>query len=217
MSPRILTISLSVGLCMALVVLGSAMTSWRLPDNDQGYAPRQPIEFSHQLHAGEMQINCQFCHTGAAKGRYAGIPSSEVCMKCHTLVTCGFDVLQEERKRADEEQRDPAPPVSDELRKLYKALGLDDSNKPTPGVDARPIEWVQVHNLPDYVYFDHSAHVSAGVSCQHCHGPVESMRRMRQQETLSMGWCVNCHRDATANGVAGQQVEARTNCSVCHY
>jgi hypothetical protein len=76
---------------------------------------------------------------------------------------------------------------------------------------------VRVHNLPDFVYFDHRAHVTAGVTCQHCHGPIESMERVRQVETLSMGWCVNCHRDATENGISGQAVHASTDCAVCHY
>ncbi len=217
MSRNTITVILLVGLLFSLLVLASGMRAWRLPDNQQGYSPEQPIAYSHRLHAGELGINCQFCHTGAEHGRHAGIPSSDVCMKCHKFVTSSFDVLQEEITRADKEKRKPKTIVSDELRKLYDSLGLSDPQQPVDEGAASSIPWVRVHNLPDYVYFDHRAHVAAGVTCQKCHGPVESMERMRQFETLSMGWCVNCHREATAEGVNGRAVHASTDCAVCHY
>jgi hypothetical protein len=213
----VVTVVLLVGLFFSLIVLASGMSSWRLPDNQQGYAPPQPIEYSHRLHAGELQIDCLFCHSAAEHGRHAGIPSTDVCMKCHKFVTSSFDVLQEEITRADKEKRKPDQIVSDELRKLYDSLSLDDPQKPNPDAETNSIPWVRVHDLPDYVSFDHSAHVSAGVSCQKCHGPVESMERMRQFETLSMGWCVNCHREATKNGIDGHAVDASTDCATCHY
>ncbi len=217
MSQRVITVVLLIGLFFGAITLVSGMSTWRLPDNQQGYAPQQPLDYSHRLHAGELQMDCRFCHTAAEQSRYAGIPSNDVCMKCHTVVTDSFDKLQDERKRADEEKRQPALSISPELRKLYDAMQLDDQLQPIAGATPKSISWVKVHNLPDYVYFDHRAHVAAGVSCQHCHGPVESMERMRQHETLSMGWCVNCHREATADGVNGRAVNAKTDCAVCHY
>ena len=217
MQQRVITIILATGLCYSLFTLAAGMASWRLPDNEQGYSPVQPIDYSHRLHAGELQIDCQFCHTAANKSRHAGIPSSDVCMKCHKFVTAAFDVMQEELNKADIEKRQPKQIVSTELRKLYDSLGLDDELNPTAGAEVKSIPWVRVHKLPDYVYFDHRAHVAAGVTCQTCHGPVESMERVRQSETLSMGWCVNCHRDASENGIDGRPASAGTSCAVCHY
>ncbi len=217
MHRTIVNVILLVGLLFSLLVLASGMSAWRLPDNQQGYSPEQPIAYSHRLHAGELGIDCQFCHTAASHGRHAGIPSSDVCMKCHKFVTSSFDVLQEEIALADKEKRKPKTIVSDELRKLYDTLGLNDPQQLIEEGAASSVPWVRVHNLPDYVSFDHRAHIAAGVTCQKCHGPVESMERMRQYESLSMGWCVNCHREATADGVNGRAVHASTDCAVCHY
>lgn len=216
MHQRIITIVLLIGLALGLVVLAAGATGWRLPDNQQGYAPAQPVAYSHRLHAGELGIDCKFCHTAAEHGRHAGIPSADVCLKCHKYVTSSFDLLQQELTRADKEQRKPATVISDDLREFYTALGIEDPKQPVLAPTAG-IAWKRVHNLPDYVAFDHRAHVAAGVACQTCHGPVESMERVRQIENLSMGWCVNCHREATANGVHGKSVKASTDCSTCHY
>ena len=216
MSRTMINLVLLVGVGLALVLFGSTAASWRLPDNQQGYAPEQPIAYSHRLHAGELGIDCQFCHTAAEHGRHAGIPSADVCLKCHKYVTSSFNELQQELTRADEEQRKPETVISDDLQQLYTALGIEDPKQPVTDPSAG-ISWVRVHNLPDYVAFDHRAHVAAGVSCQKCHGPVESMERVRQFETLSMGWCVNCHRDATAHGINGKSVHASIDCSTCHY
>lgn len=217
MKQRVITVVLVIGLFFGLLTLGAGMSSWRLPDAEVGYIPEQPINYSHRLHAGELQIDCRFCHFAAEHGQHAGIPSSDVCMKCHKIVTSSYEVLQNELKLADQEKRKPKPIVSAELRKLYDSLGLDDVLQPKPGATPESLEWVRVHNLPDYVCFDHRAHVSAGVTCQKCHGAVESMQRVRQSESLSMGWCVNCHRDASKNGINGQPVQASTNCTVCHH
>jgi hypothetical protein len=217
MQQRVITVVLLVGLFFGLAVLVSATSGWRLPDNQQGYAPVQPIAYSHRLHAGELQINCRFCHSAAESSRYAGIPSSDVCMKCHNIVTVPFDVMQQEMRKAEEENRKPQFDPSPELQKLYDYLALDDQLQPIEGKAPQSIPWVRVHNLPDYACFNHQAHVTAGVSCQHCHGPVESMERVQQFSSLSMGWCVNCHREATKNGINGRPVHAATNCSVCHH
>ena len=138
-------------------------------------------------------------------------------MKCHKYVTSSFGVLQEELDKAEEEKRKPKQIISEELEKLYATLEIDDPQELSTEAKSNSIPWVRVHNLPDYVYFDHRAHVAAGVACQKCHGAVESMERMRQAETLSMGWCVNCHREATEEGIEGKAVHASTDCAVCHY
>lgn len=217
MQQRVITVVLLIGLGFALVTLATGMAAWRRPDIEQGYSPQQPINYSHRLHAGELQINCQFCHSAAEHSQHAGIPASEVCMKCHKIVTSSFEVLQQEMKQADQEKRKPKQIVSAELRKLYDSLGLDATLQPKADATPKSLPWARVHDLPDYVCFDHRAHVSAGVTCQRCHGPVESMQRMRQTESLSMGWCVNCHREATSQGINGHSVHASTNCTVCHH
>jgi hypothetical protein len=107
--------------------------------------------------------------------------------------------------------------VSAELKKLYDALSLDGAMQPVSSRATTPIAWTKVHNVPDFVYFDHRAHATAGVTCQQCHGPVETMERVRQVPALSMGWCVNCHRDANVQGVAGKPVKASLDCVTCHY
>jgi len=217
MNRMIVSLILMVGLLFGVIVLASGMGKWRLPDDQQGYSPAQPISYSHRLHAGELGINCQFCHTAAEHSPYAGIPSTDVCMKCHKFVTCSFDVLQQEITKADKEKRKPKIIISAKLEKLYETLGLDDPQQPIQPDKAKSIPWIRVHNLPDYVAFDHSAHVGAGVACQKCHGPVESMERVRQFQSLSMGWCVNCHRESTQNGINGKTVHASTDCATCHY
>ncbi len=217
MQHRVITFVLLIGLGFGLLALGAGMSTWRLPDHEQGYAPQQPIDYSHRLHAGELGIDCLFCHSAADKSRHAGIPSSDVCMKCHQVVTSSFGVLQEEMGQAAKEGRKPHLVVSAELRKLYDSLGLNETLQPIDGAVPQSIPWVRVHNLPDHVHFDHRAHVAAGVSCQKCHGPVESMQRMKQFESLTMGWCVTCHQESTQHGINGKPVDAKTDCAVCHY
>ena len=217
MQQRVITIVLLLGLGFGLALLASAASRWHMPDNQQGYAPEQPIAYSHRLHAGELQIDCKFCHSASESSRYAGIPSSDVCMKCHKYVTAPFAEMQQEMQLADQEERKPKTVISPELKKLYQSLALDEDLHPIAGQTPQSIPWVRVHNLPDFAYFNHQAHVVVGVSCQRCHGPVESMERVRQYATLSMGWCVNCHRESTRDGVNGRQVDASTDCTVCHH
>jgi len=207
-------------LAVLMVLLGSLVLARtaevHLPGNHEGHAPEQPIAYSHRLHAGELRIDCRYCHYGAETSRHAGIPSASVCMNCHRTVTAGFDDLLLERERAAEEGRDPLPVVSPKLRVLYDALALGPDLEPT-GEAPTPIEWVRVHNLPDFVAFDHRRHVARGLACESCHGPVQSMERMRQFSSLSMGWCVDCHRQNAS--VAGGSLEEHvsTDCSACHY
>jgi hypothetical protein len=217
MKSRVVTIILSIAVAFSLALLASRAAMFHLPGNQQGYEPAQPIAYSHRLHAGELQIQCLYCHFGAAKSRYAGIPPASVCMNCHRFVTAPLGAVRAEDELAAKEKRPPRPVVSPELQKLYDALALDANMRRDPNRAPRPIAWTRIHKLPDFVYFDHRAHVNAGVACQQCHGPVESMERVRQVSDLSMGWCVNCHRQANRTGIAGQPVNASTNCSTCHF
>lgn len=217
MSSRVTTVVLLVASVFGLLSLVPRIGALRLPGNQQGYEPAQPMDFSHRLHAGELQISCLYCHSGAEKSRYAGVPAASVCMNCHRFVTAPLGAVRAEDELAKQEKRAPRKIVSPELAKVYDALGLGEDLKPSATRQARPIEWVRVHNLPDFAHFDHRAHVTAGVSCQTCHGPVESMERVRQVSDLSMGWCVNCHRMANQTGIAGKAVHASVDCAVCHF
>jgi hypothetical protein len=214
---RLVRIVLVTGLALSLLLLVSRLSGFYWPGNQQDYEPAQPIAFSHQQHAGKLQIACLYCHSGAEKSRQAGIPAASLCMNCHRLVTAPRDDVLREYQQAQHDGRPARPVVSAELQKLYDALGLDDKLQRDPKRPQKPIEWVRVHNLPTFSCFDHRPHVAAGVNCQHCHGPVETMTRVRQSADLSMGWCVNCHRQTARTGVNGKKVSPSTDCSACHY
>lgn len=205
--------------CLALfgLVVVAQSAEVHLPGNHEGYEPEQPIAYSHRLHAGELGIDCQYCHSGARSSRHAGIPPASLCMNCHQSVTAGFDDVLQERVQAELEGREPAAPVSDELRKLYDHLGLGEDLSPDHEATPTPVEWVRVHNLPDFVHFDHSVHVARGVDCRNCHGEVAAMERVRQTSTLSMGWCMDCHRrtPARADDDGGEHVTI--DCAACHF
>jgi hypothetical protein len=209
------TYVLLVGLVASLVALGIHLRGFALPGDQQGYAPAQPIAFSHRLHAGNLEINCQYCHFAAAKGPHAGIPPASLCMNCHRQVTASWEVTRAEIESARQAGRTPKRIFSDELRKLYKALALTEEAQPDPGKQPEPIRWVRVHNLPQYTRFDHRAHVIAKVACQECHGPVQTFEVMRQSADLSMGWCLRCHKEHRE--IDGKKVSASTDCAVCHY
>ncbi len=214
---RLTTTVLLVGLALSLVPLVPQLWAAHLPGNQQGYEPAQPIAFSHRLHAGELEMSCLYCHSDAEKGRHAGLASATVCMNCHRFITAPARDKLAEDELAKEEKRPPRTIISPELAKLYAALGLDEKLQRDPAESPLPIHWRKVHNLPSFTRFDHRAHVNAGVACQRCHGAVESMERVRQVEDLSMGWCVQCHRDANANGVAGRVVHPSNDCTTCHH
>jgi hypothetical protein len=214
---RLLRRVLLLGLAFSLLFLGIRLQGFYWPGNQQDYEPAQPIAFSHLQHSGKLQIACLYCHPGADQSKHAGFPAASVCMNCHTLVTASRDAVLEEYRQAAQARRAARPVVSAELQKLYDALGLDDKLQPDPAKKPRPIAWVRVHKLPAFSCFDHRPHVSAGVACQDCHGPVETMERVRQVENLSMGWCVNCHRETTRTGPTGKVVHPSTDCSACHY
>ena len=175
---------LAVGLLVALAGCDySEVTALGLNKN---YKPVQPISYSHKIHAGDLGIECKYCHFGAEKSKKAGIPPTSVCMNCHKSVKTDSPQIQK-------------------LTEYYKK--------------GQPVPWVKVHNLPDYVTFDHSRHVNKGVACQTCHGQIQDMTEVKQQNTLAMGWCVNCHRDYTKNppaNLAGRHIFATTDCTGCH-
>ncbi len=153
---------------------------------NKNYKPIQPISYSHKIHAGDLQIDCKYCHFGSEKSKKAGIPPTAVCMNCHKTV------------------KTESPQIA-KLTEYYKK--------------GEPVPWIKVHNLPDYVSFDHSRHVNKGVQCQTCHGQIQEMAEVKQQNTLAMGWCVNCHRDYTKNpppDLKGRHIYATTDCTGCH-
>lgn len=160
---------------------------------DQGYEPIQPIHFSHKIHAGENGIDCKYCHSSARTSKTSGIPSMNVCMNCHKNIT-------EFTGSADSVYVDYSKEFyTAEIQKIYDAVGWDPATQTYTGKE-KPVKWVRIHNLPDFVYFNHSQHVSvAGLECQTCHGPVESMEIMRQHSPLTMGWCIECHRETEVN------------------
>ncbi len=217
MNDKLITIFLLVGLAFSLSVFAVQAGSWHLPGNQQGYEPIQPVAFSHRLHAGELQIGCLYCHSAAEASRHAGIPPASTCMNCHRYVSAPLGALRAEDDLAKKENRKPRSIVSPEIQKIYTALALDDHLARDPQKTVEPITWTRVYRLPDFVYFNHSAHVNVGVACQQCHGPVETMDRLQQVPDLTMGWCVNCHRTANATGVASKPVHPSTDCSTCHY
>ena len=194
-----------VGLIFICVITDIVIEETYAVGLQQGYQPRQPIAFSHKLHAGEHQIDCNYCHTSVYKSKSANIPSANICMNCHSQIQT----------------------ESPEIRKIYTAIEKN-----------RPIEWVRVHNLPDLAYFNHSQHTKVGgIECQSCHGPIETMDVVYQFSPLTMGWCINCHREQPlntrdnayydnlvqlhdkANKGAAFTVSSNggTECSKCHY
>lgn len=204
----------------------------------QNYMPKQPIFYSHKVHAGINQINCQYCHVGVEKGRQAIIPSANVCMNCHKQINeyAGDQLYDYEGDKVD---------GTAEIQKLYTYAGWNPETKQYKykadgTLDAKPIEWVKIHNLPDHVYFNHQQHVSIGkVQCQSCHGEIQNMDEVKQVTPLSMGWCINCHRqtkvqfenndyykiftkyhqeikDGKREGVTVEDMGG-TECQKCHY
>lgn len=156
---------------------------------DQGYMPVQPIHYSHKIHSGANQIECKYCHSSARVSKHSGIPSLNVCMNCHKNIA-------EYNGEEDTENGYTKEFYTKEIKKLYDAVGWDEENQSYTG-NTKPVKWVRIHNLPDFVYFNHAQHVQVGgVECQTCHGPVEEMEIMYQYSSLTMGWCINCHRES---------------------
>jgi hypothetical protein len=158
-------------------------------DVNQNYAPIQPIHYSHKIHAGENGIDCKYCHSSARVSKHAGIPSLNVCMNCHKSIA---EFVGSKDSTYVEYTKDY---YTAEIQKLYDAVGWDKVNQKYTG-KTQPVKWIRIHNLPDFVYFNHSQHVTvAGIECQKCHGPVQTYEIQKQFAPLTMGWCINCHRE----------------------
>ena len=170
-----------VVLTVLLVAGLGANAAWHLLTGvgvTQGYKPEQPIAFSHKLHSGINGVDCNYCHHTARHSKSAAIPSANVCMNCHTYINEG-------------------PSGKEEIQKIYDAVGFDpEKGRYIDDYETKPIKWVRIHNLPDLAYFNHSQHVVAGgLECQECHGPIEEMEVVEQHSSLTMGWCIECHRN----------------------
>jgi len=158
---------------------------------EQNYQPHQPIAFSHKVHAGQNKVDCNYCHSSARHSKHSGIPSANVCMNCHMYID-GSEITD-----STTGQLKYGGDRSPEIAKIYEAIGWDPEKRAyVEGYEEKPIKWVRIHNLPDLAYFNHAQHVTAGgVECQTCHGPVETMDEVYQYSELTMGWCINCHRE----------------------
>ena len=175
----------------------------------KGYQPEQPIYFSHKIHAGENKIDCQLCHSSAKYGKVSEIPSVNVCMNCHKGIA-------EYKGKYIEEGKDRAFYTA-EIKKIYEAAGWDEGSQSYTG-KTKPIEWVRIHNMPDFVYFNHSQHVVAGeqtimkakkvdVVCKACHGQVQEMDKVQMANNFTMGWCIECHRTTEVDMTNGYNKE----------
>jgi hypothetical protein len=161
--PQIVGAAATLGLIGVTFLIWYYFSPWF---TQVGYSPAQPVPYSHQLHAGQLGLDCRYCHVNVERAPLAMVPPTETCMNCHQVVKTDSAMLQ---------------PIRDSW------------------ASGKPMEWVRIHKLPDYVYFDHSVHVTAGVGCIECHGRIDKMERVRMEKPLSMGWCLDCHRDVKAN------------------
>lgn len=165
-------IPIALGLLAPLggAVLIFAVWYWFSPEyTDVGYKPVQPVPYSHKLHAGQLGIDCRYCHNTVEVADHAAIPPAATCMNCHSL-------------------------IKSTAAGMPKAAMIDPIREAATNPD-KPVEWVRVHQLPDYAYFTHQAHVAAGIGCASCHGRVDQMVVVEMEQPLSMGWCLECHRD----------------------
>lgn len=165
---------------------------------EKDYQPVQPIAFSHKIHAGENGVDCNYCHSSARHSKHSGIPAANVCMNCHMYID-GSEVVDASGNLKYGGERSP------EIQKIYAAIGWDPEERVyIEGYEQKPIQWIRIHNLPDLAYFNHAQHVNAGkVECQTCHGPVQEMEVAYQYSELTMGWCINCHRETEIKGDNG--------------
>ncbi len=157
--PLVLAVVLAAGGGVATFVVAYYFTPW---NTNVGYAPTQPVAFSHRLHAGQMGMDCRYCHANVERSAHAMIPPTQTCMGCHAQVLPNSAAL--------------AP-----VRESWQS--------------GQPIPWIRVHKLPDHAYFDHSVHISGGVGCASCHGRIDQMEVVTQNQPLSMSWCLDCHRN----------------------
>jgi len=187
----------AIAIILAFILAGYWIANGSIEmGRQQNYKPEQPIFYSHKVHAGINQINCLYCHVGAEKSKHAMVPSTNVCMNCHKQINeytgeAEHPLYNEEGEKIN---------GTEQIQLLYKYAGWDPAKKDyirndKGEIQATPIKWTKIHNLPDHVYFNHSQHVAVGkVPCQQCHGPIQEMDEVYQFSPLSMGWCINCHR-----------------------
>ena len=184
-----LPVIILVSLTVILGVTVHLFWYWFSPKHlNVGYQPKQPIPFSHSLHVSKVGLDCRYCHSNVEKAAHSNIPTTETCMNCHKNIA-------EYNGEEDLENGYTKEFYTKEIKKLYAAVGWDEDNQAYTG-KSQPVKWVRIHNLPDFVYFNHAQHVQVGgIECQTCHGPVEEMEVMYQHSSLTMGWCINCHRE----------------------
>lgn len=182
---RILKIRLPITIAVIVLSVGLTFIISKSERDSVGYEPDQPINFSHKLHAGELEIDCKYCHTSVETSRHASIPSASICMNCHSVV--GRD--------------------RPEIEKLVAYYN-----------EGAPIPWKRIHKIPDYAYFNHSAHVNKGINCVHCHGDVASMEKVSQKLSFRMSSCLNCHNNAHTRmpELAGKINNGPVTCGNCH-
>jgi cytochrome c553 len=189
----ILFLLLTIGFSMPVLLGFRSVWDIQLPNYHSGYQPEQPIPFSHRLHAGYLNIDCEYCHTAADESRHAGIPALQTCMNCHETVQ---GQTLESKARIEQLQ--------------------------TAYIFERGVEWRRVHNNPNFAYFNHSTHVriarnGEGITCQECHGDMQYEGVANQKEPLTMGWCINCHRAENESYVQqGWEPAAPLSCDACH-
>ncbi|GAB4128118.1 MAG: hypothetical protein Kow001_23060 [Acidobacteriota bacterium] len=214
-SPSWLTALLAAAAAINLTVLAARYADWNWPGTNRGYEPAQPIAFSHRLHGGELQIPCLYCHPAAARSARAGLPPAQLCMNCHRFIAATLGARREEERLAAQEGRPVQKVVSQEIAKIYDALGLDHDLRPAG--PAQPIRWIRVHRLPAFTVFHHGVHDAARIDCAYCHGTITTMERVRQVEGFGMGWCVDCHRQYEGRDLGTGPLHPRTDCGACHY
>lgn len=202
-------------------------------DVNKGYKPKQPIHFSHKIHSEINKIDCQYCHSSAKYGKVSGIPSVNVCMNCHiTIHEYNGDYLEKGKSRDEYNQ---------EIQKIYQAAGWDPETRKY-SKKTHPIQWIRIHNMPDFVYFDHSQHIITGektikkfkkvnLVCNACHGEVQKMDTVEMSNDFTMEWCISCHRNVeidTNNQYYKEYFSNKKNkvtvdmiggteCAKCHY
>jgi len=185
------SVFLAVFILFLFGAIAFALSSVFPTASNQGYAPEQPIPFSHKLHAGTLSIDCRYCHIGPTRARHSTVPALNVCMNCHRVVRLDSPYVQKLVEHFESKQ---------------------------------PVEWVRIHELPDYVHFPHKQHLAKGLVCEDCHGDVKKMEVMEQKSPLTMGWCMRCHRGQTAPEKVRKQILgdgkegliASVNCTTCH-
>lgn len=159
---------------------------------DVGYSPEQPVPYSHALHVGELGLDCRYCHTAVTEAGFANIPNTQTCMNCHSYIRVA---------NPDGTSNKKLEPLFDAWDGTWRQRGAVYSSPPTdkPRVEGKPVEWVKVHDLPDFAYFNHQAHTTKGIGCISCHGRIDQMEVVYQAKPLSMSWCLDCHREPEKN------------------